>query len=171
MTALEIDKDLSELMLQKRKESEAKLLLLDKEAKNERKAVQIEVGMYNLLLCFGQLYHLKKGDTYEKQRNHVLWLREKLIIREELFLKFPKIQAAYQSADEEEKKRIIAALQGEMLMRHSFYTNYSKELQAARRYNDVNKAFEIGLKVSVLEDGFKIWEDYRRENGIYCDMF
>ena len=53
----------------------------------------------------------------------------------------------------------------------SFYTNYSKELQAARQYNDVNKAFEIGLKVSVLEDGFKIWEDYRRENGIYCDMF
>ncbi len=171
MNALEIDKALSELLLEKIKESKAKLEVLPKEAKNERKAVQIEIGMYNLFVNFGFLYHLRKGDTYEKQRNHVLWIREKMTERLNLFSAFPNIKKAYDAADETEKKCIIAALHSEMHMRNSFYNKYLRDLEAAKEYNDVYKSFEIGLKISVLEDGFKVLEKYRQENGIYPGMF
>lgn len=171
MNALEIDKALSELLFEKIKESNAKLELLPKEAKNERKAVQIEIGMYNLFVNFGFLYHMRKGDTYEERRNHVLWIREKMTERMNLFLAFPKIKKAYDVADDVERKCIIAALHSEMHMRNSFYNKYLKDLEAAKQYNDVYKSFEIGLKVSVLEDGFRLLEKYRQENGIYPGMF
>lgn len=171
MNPLEIDKALVELLLEKIKKSRAKLSTLPKEAKNERKAVQIELGMYNLFVNFGFLYTLRKGDTYEQQRNHVLRIREKMTERMNLFIAFPKIKKAYDVADEVERKCIIAALHSEMHMRNSFYNKYLKDLEAAKQYNDVYKSFEIGLKVSVLEDGFRLLEKYRQENGIYPGMF
>lgn len=171
MNALEIDKALAELINEKWKEGEAKLALLPKEAKNERKALQIEIGMYSLFLRFGLLFDMKKGDTYEEQRSHVLWIREKMILREELLSLFPKIKRVYEVADDDEKKLVIATLQGEMYMRNSFYINNLKALQEAKKCNDVEKSFEFGLKCSVLEDGFRIWEKWREENGIYYGMF
>ena len=45
MKPLEIDSALSEIMLKKIAESKKKLIALPKEAKTERKAVQIEMGM------------------------------------------------------------------------------------------------------------------------------
>lgn len=171
MNALEIDKALAALMDEKWKESQAKLSFLPKEAKNERKAVQIEIGMFSLFLRFGLLFYVKNGNTYEERRNHVLWIREKLIFRENLFAAFPKIKKAYDNADEAEKKCIIAAFQGEMFMRHCFYDRYIKDLEAAKKYNNIEEAFELGIKVSVLEEGFRIWEAYRQENGIYSGMF
>ena len=171
MNVLEIDKALAELINEKWKESEAKLSLLPKGAKNERKAVQIEIGMYSLFLRFGQLFDVKNGDTYEQQRNHVLWIREKMILREELLSLFPKIKNVYETAGEEEKKRIVATLHGEMFMRNNFYYKNLKDLEEAKRCNDIGKSFELSVKVSVLEDGFRIWEKWRQENGMYPGMF
>ena len=171
MNVLEIDKALTELINEKWKESEAKLAFLPKEAKNERKAVQIEIGMYSLFLRFGLLFDMKNGDTYEQQRNHVLCIREKMLLKEELLSLFPKIKSAYERADDDEKKRIVATLHGEMYMRNNFYYKNLKDLEEAKRCNNIEKSFELGVKVSVLEDGFRIWEKWRQENGTYSGMF
>ena len=113
----------------------------------------------------------KNGDTYEQQRSHVLWIREKMILREELLSLFPKIKNVYETAGEEEKKRIVATLHGEMFMRNNFYYKNLKDLEEAKRCNDIGKSFELSVKVSVLEDGFRIWEKWRQENGMYPGMF
>ncbi len=171
MDALQIDKALTDLMLEKMKERQTKLTFLPQDAKNERKAVQIEIGMYNLFVGFGQMYHVKYSCTYEQRRNHVLQIREKMTLRENLFSVFPKIKNAYEAASEADKKCVVAALQGEIHMRNSFYNKYLKDLELAKQFNDVDKIFEMGIKVSVLEEGFRIWEKYRQDNDVYPGMF
>ena len=171
MKPLEIDSALSEIMLKKIAESKKKLIALPKEAKTERKAVQIELGMYQMFLNFGQLYDVKQGETVEEQRTHVLTIREKMMHRLEHLSLFPKIREIYDLADEEEKKRIIAAFHGEMNMRAQMYSKYVKEWEAAKQCGDAPQAFETGLKVAVVEEGFRIWEQWRKENNVYPDMF
>ncbi len=171
MKPLEIDRGLSQVMMDKIEESKKKLSTLPREAKTERKAVQIELGMYHLFLDFGQLYDVKQGNTAEEQRIHVLTIREKMMHRLGHLSLFPKIREIYDLADEEEKKRIIAALHGEMNMRAQMYSRYIKEWEAAKQCGDAPQAFETGLKVAVVEEGFRIWEQWRKDNNVYPDMF
>ncbi len=171
MKPLEIDRGLSQVMIVKIEESKKKLSVLPQEAKTERKAVQIELGMYQLFLNFGQLYDVKQGNTAEEQRTHVLIIREKMMHRLGHLSLFPKIREMYDLADEEEKKRIVAAFHGEMNMRAQMYSKYVKEWEVAKQCGDAMQVFETGLKVAVVEEGFRIWEKWRKENNVYPDMF
>ncbi len=171
MKPLEIDSALSRIMLKKIAESKKKLTALPKEAKTERKAVQIELGMYQMFLNFGQLYDVKQGETVEEQRTHVLTIREKMMHRLGHLSLFPKIHEIYDLADEEEKKRIIAACHGEMNMRAQMYSRYVKEWEAAKQCGDARGSFETGLKVAVVKEGFRIWEQWRKENNVYPGLF
>ncbi|MBQ6818173.1 MAG: hypothetical protein IJP35_01015 [Clostridia bacterium] len=179
MTALEIDRALSRVMTDQWNKSKQKLSDLPSDAKNERKAIQIEVGMYSLFMRFGQLCSVKAEEMkveqrervfYIEQRERVLYIREQMILREKQLSAFPKIKALYEAADADEKQRIIAAFQGEIQMRCQMYARYLKDWEAAKQNGDAEESFEAGVKVAVVEEGFRLWEQWRKTNGIYPDL-
>ena len=168
MTALEIDQALSEIMKNKCEESQQKLACLPPNAKQERKALRIEMGMYGLLIRFGQLHDVKKGETPQEQREHVLYIREQMMLREKQMQNFPKFEAQYhQITDTEEKKRLIAAYHAEIQMRCQMVPNYLQQYQAAKSANNVEETFEAGIKVAVVEEGFRLWEQWRIQHSVY----
>lgn len=170
MTALEIDRALSRVMTDQWNKSKQKLSDLPSDAKNERKAIQIEVGMYSLFVRFGQLCSVKAEEMKVEQRERVLYIREQMILREKQLSAFPKIKALYEAADADEKQRIVAAFQGEIQMRCQMYAQYLKDWEAAKQNGDAEESFEAGVKVAVVEEGFWLWEQWRKANGIYPDL-
>ncbi len=170
MTALEIDRALSRVVTDQWNKSKQKLSDLPSDAKNERKAIQIEVGMYSLFMRFGQLCSVKAEEMKVEQRERVLYIREQMILREKQLSAFPKIKALYEAADADEKQRIIAAFQGEIQMRCQMYARYLKDWEAAKQNGEAEESFEAGVKVAVVEEGFRLWEQWRKTNGIYPDL-
>ncbi len=170
MTALEIDRALSRVMTDQWNKSKQKLSDLPSDAKNERKAIRIEVGMYSLFMRFGQLCSVKAEEMKVEQRERVLYIREQMILREKQLSAFPKIKALYEAADADEKQRIVAAFQGEIQMRCQMYARYLKDWEAAKQNGDAEESFEAGVKVAVVEEGFRLWEQWRKTNGIYPDL-
>ena len=63
MTATEINQAMAEIALQKVKDCEERLKETPKDNKSERKAIQIELGMYSLCLRAGLLYYTTEGKT------------------------------------------------------------------------------------------------------------
>ncbi len=170
MTALEIDRALSRVMTDQWNKSKQKLSDLPSDAKNERKAIRIEVGMYSFFMRFGQLCSVKAEEMKVEQRERVLYIREQMILREKQLSAFPKIKALYEAADADEKQRIVAAFQGEIQMRCQMYARYLKDWEAAKQNGDAEESFEAGVKVAVVEEGFRLWEQWRKTNGIYPDL-
>ncbi len=167
MTALEIDRSLTDIMLTQGEVGKQKLANLPPDAKQERKAVQIEIGIYSLFVRFGQLYTMKKGAPPEEQREHVLYIREQMMLREKQLSVFPKFEKMYYEADVAEKQRLIAAYHAEIQMRCQMAPKYRQHLLAAKQSGDVDEAFEAGIKIAVMEEGFRLWEEWRRAHGVY----
>ena len=164
MTALEINKVMAEIALQRVKDCEERLKETPKDNKSERKAIQIELGMYSLCLRAGLLYYTTEGKTNTVQ------------IRKNRFMNislksFPSIAQIYEKASEEEKLCMVAALQGEMFMRDQMYNGYISELEQAKAAGDAQRNFEFSIKTGSLEVIFEAWEEWRISNNIYPHMF
>ena len=81
------------------------------------------------------------------------------------------IAQIYEKASEEEKLRIVAALQGEMFMRDQMYIGYVSELEQAKASDDSKRIFEFTIKTGALNVIFDAWEEWRISNNVYPHMF
>ena len=161
MTYLEIDKALFEITRQKRDDCKAKLDAVSKANATERKALQIEHGMYSFCNAAGFL------PGYD--RNKAILTRKRILNR--MILKHPKLNDLYQKLDEDEKLRFVAAWQAELFIRDQWLGAQRAELAAAEASSDTKRVFEFKIKICAVENMFAAWEAWRKENGIYLNLF
>ncbi len=163
MNATEIDKALADIVLEKYSECENRLNAIDKSLKTERKAVQIELGMYGLCLRAGLLYY----TTGKREDTLMHFLKQAQLI----FSKFPKIAQAYENANDEERLIMVAALRQEAFMRDQFSNKNEEEYERARQVGSVEDTFELNIKINAINEVYKAWEAWRKKEQIYFNMF
>ena len=163
MNAIEIDKALTDVVLEKYSECEKRLNATDKSLKTERKAIQIELGMYGLCLRAGLLYYTtgKREDTLK------LFLRQAKTI----FSRFPKIVQAYENASDDEALIMVAALRQEAFMREQFSNKNEEDFEKACELGCVSDTFELNIKIKAINSVYNAWEAWRKNNQIYSNMF
>ena len=162
MTYLEIDKALVDLTRQICEECKKRLDATPKEKRTERKALQVEYGMYTFCGNAG-LFFNTVGERKLVQIRRRFWEREQQ--------KYPHLKLVYQGLDDEKKMCFIAALQAEWYIRYYWFGAQKNELAAAEACGDTQKVFEFKIKVGSVERMFAVWEAWRRENGMYPNMF
>lgn len=161
MYAMEIDKALTDIVIEKLTACQSRLNAIPKENKNERKAVQIELGMYTLCLNAGLLYSAKDREAVLRMRQGVM---------ERILRRFEKAYAAYAVLNETEKGIFTAALQAELFMRDQVYRGYRSELAQAKSAGDTERIFALQVKIGAVESVFSAWEAWRMANHVYPHM-
>lgn len=161
MNYLEIDKAMVDITRQKCIECKERFDAIPKENAIERKALQIEYGMYTFCGNCGLLFNVRGERTITHIRRRFFEIE---------LAKYPRINDMYKVMDEEEKLSCIAALQAEMFIRSTWLGEQYAELSAAESSGDMNKAFEFKIKIGAVENMFSIWEAWRAENHIYPNM-
>ncbi|MBQ9745128.1 MAG: hypothetical protein IJW19_08385 [Clostridia bacterium] len=164
MTAIEIDKEIENIILELHNECQGRLAEISKENRRERKAVQLELAMYSLGLRAGILYYTT-GDKSSSIR--VRNRRFENIIN----IFYPEIKKLYDNADDEEKLKLTCSLQCEAFLRSQMYDRYTEELKQAKMVNDMEVIFENTIKIGALDNMFNAYEEWRVSNNIYPHMF
>lgn len=162
MTYLEIDKALSAIVFCKCEECEKKLKTTPKEAKTERKALQIQIGMYRLFYR-AAIEHFPKvtGVALTKRLAEITkWIPH-----------YPHLYAAYQNADTAEKEHLLFAVHAELYMRQAFLKPAISELVFAQANSDVDRSFELDLKVKSMLEILNLCENWRAVNDVYPGLF
>ena len=135
---------------------------LPESSKIEKKAIQIEMGMYSM----GYRAAIRYNTTGPREQciriksNHFLPLMED----------FPKLKAVFERADDAERQRLPAALYGEVWMIKEYHGPNKAELERARISGDAKKIFEMNIKVGAIETLLSRWKEWRVRNGIYVDL-
>ena len=163
MTYLDIDRAMVDLTREKCAECKARLDAVPKENGTERKALQLEYGMYTFCGNAGLLFNTTGERT--------IMYRRRYILENDMLKRFPKLNLVYQDLGEEEKLRFVAALQAEIFIRDQWLKEQYAELAAAEASGDTGKTFEFKIKIGAVENMFTVWEAWRRENGVYPRMF
>ena len=161
MTYLEIDEALVSITRQLCAACKERLDAIPRENASERKAVQLEYGMYTFCGNAGLLH---QGNREAPLKTRQRFLENKLH-------KYPKLNDVYQNLDEEEKLCFLAALQAEIFLRDQWLGEQYAELSAAETSGDTEKIFELKIKIDSVETMFAAWEAWRVENIIYPKMF
>lgn len=159
MNILEIDKALADIVIQKQEDCKDRLAKLNKEQVTEKKAIQIELGMYTLCLNAGFLRNTKDG------REKVLESRRAVISN--ILPSYPELKSVFDELGGDEQMVFVASLQAEIFIRNQLYSGYLTELETAEKANDAERIFELQIKIGAVESVFKAWEQWREENGIY----
>lgn len=162
MNYLEIDQALISITRQTCDECRERLNTVPKENITERKALQLEYGMYTFCGNCGFLFNTTGNRGIIQTRRRFL---------EKQLSKYPTINSCYSLLDEEEKMRLMAALQAELYLRDQWLDEQLAELSAAEASGDTNKTFEFKIKISAVNRMFEIWEAWRKENNVYPNMF
>jgi len=163
MTHLEIDNALVDITRTMCAECQGKLDAVPPENTTERKAVQLEHGMYTFCGNAGLLFNTG-------------WEREKVFSVRQPFLnkvlhKYPGLHNIYQTLDSDEKLCFIAALHAEIYLRDQWIGKKTDELTAAKASGDTKNAFEITVMLGAVKNMFAAWEAWRVENSIFPHMF
>jgi len=165
MTYREIDGAIVDITRRKCDECKARLESIPKENVTERKAVQLEYGMYSFCGNAGLLF-----NTFGDRSGTVMTRRR--FFERAVVGKYPKIDEVYRKIEsEEEKLCFIAAVQAELFIRDQWLGSQLKELAAAEASGDVKSAFELKIKIGAVKSMFGAWEAWRAENGIYPRLF
>ncbi len=143
-------------------ECKARLDVVPKEKATERKALQIEYGMYTFCGNAGLLFN----TTGERK---IVQIRRRFFEKE--LYKYQGLKVLYQGLNEEEKMRFIAALQPEWYLCYYWLGAQKIELATAEASGDTKKAFEFKIKVGAVENMFAAWEKWRAENNVYPRIF
>lgn len=160
MNYLDIDKALVDLTRAKCNECKARLDAIPKDKAAERKALQIEYGMYTLCGNAGLLF-----NTYGSRET--LYLRTRQNFWSMVLPKYPKHKEAYDTLGEDEKLSFMAAWQADLFMRDQLLAGYVNELAQAKAAGDAKNTFEFRIKIGAVGEMLSIWEDWRKENGVY----
>ena len=162
MTYSEIDKAMVDVTRQKCIECKSRLDSVPKENATERKALQLEYGMYTFCGNCGLLFNTTGERRIVQTRRNFI---EKQLHR------YPQLNSVYQTIDKEEKLRFIAALQAELFIRDQWLVGQCTELAAAENSDDTKKIFEFRIKIGAAKNMFAAWEAWRVEKDIYPHMF
>lgn len=163
MTYLEIDKAILHITQEMCKNCQAKLDAICKENVTERKAVQLEYGMYAFCRDAGLLYNNGMERTNYFRRGHSLLNK--------ILPKYPGLNAVYQTLDDENKLCFYAALQGELFIRDQWIGKKAAELAVATASGDTKSIFELKIQLGAVKNMFAAWEQWRVENSIFPHMF
>lgn len=162
MTCLEIDRAMVDITRQKCAECKARLDAVSKENITERKALQLEYGMYTFCGNAGLLF-----NTGGERK---IFQIRRCFLENELH-KYPGLELVYQSIDEQERLCFLAALQAEIFIRDQWLGAQCAELAAARASGDQQKVFELKIKVGAVKNMFAVWEAWRVRNNVYPNLF
>ncbi len=162
MTNNEIYDALIQIVMKRIEDSTARLAAVPKENKREKKALIIESEMYKLFLRAGFLYSARDNEAVMNTRRN---------ITARLLEHYPHIQKYFSALDEQDKERFYYTFQAEVYMRNQIYEGYLKELHCAEAAGDETALFELRIKAGSLENVFREWEEWRRENGIFPGVF
>lgn len=166
MNAIEIYKAQENIVKEKCAECKTRLGAVSAEKATERKALHIELGMYNLCLRAGLF---DRGGTAPDHAETALAHRNTFIPK--IIVKYPKLAEIFATLGKGEKEIFISAVQAELYMRDQIYKNYICELEAAAASGDEASVFELKIKTGALESVFAAWEEWRKETGIYSGVF
>ena len=159
MNYLDIDKALVDITRAKCDECKARLDATPKDNKAERKALQIELGMYTLCGNAGLLFNAgwERQRTYQIRQN--FWSM--------VLPKYPKHQEVYSTLNDDEKLSFMAAWQADLFMRDQLLNGYVTELAQAEAAGDAKSTFEFRIKIGAVREMLSLWEGWRKENGVY----
>lgn len=160
MNYLDIDKALMDITRAKCDECKARLDATPKDSKAERKALQIELGMYTVCGNAGLLFNTygTREGLYRTRQN--FW-------NYALLTKYPKHQEIYSALTDDDKLSFMAAWQADLFMRDQLLNGYINELAQAEAAGDAKNTFELRIKIGAMGEMLAIWEGWRKENGVY----
>ena len=162
MNYLDIDKALVDITRAKCDECKARLDATPKDSKAERKALQIELGMYTLCGNAGLLFNTygTREGLYRTRQN--FWGM--------ILPKYPKHQEIYSALTDDEKLSFMAAWQADLFMRDQLLNGYVTELAQAEAAGDAKNTFELRIKIGAVREMLSIWEAWRAEKGVYPNL-
>ncbi|MBQ2767824.1 MAG: hypothetical protein IJF49_07090 [Clostridia bacterium] len=163
MTYLEIDAAMIALTRAQCAACEEKLTALAGNVPTERKAIQLELGIYTFCGNAGLLFH-----SPAPREN---WLKTRRKIVEKTLPKYPRLLQIYSELEEEKKPYFVAAVQAELFIRDQWLGQQRAELAAAEEAGDVRRAFETKIKIGTAEAMFDAWEAWRIEHNIFPHLF
>lgn len=139
-TAVEIEAAMASAVEAMQADCRDRLADLPADAKNEKKALAVENGMYDLCLNAGMLACAKDREQA---------LRTKLSRMPRFIGRFPKLAEVFEGADDEEKLRLTAAFYGIVWMAQ-YLIPCRRELALAKESGDVRAEFELQIKVGTV---------------------
>ena len=163
MTHLEIDKAILNITQEMCKNCQGKLDTIPKNNVTERKAIQLEYGMYAFCRDAGLLFNNGMDRTIFFQRGHSFLTKT--------LHKYPKLNTVYQALDNENKLCFYAALHGELFIRDQWIGKKTAELAAAEASSDTQSVFELTIQLGAVKNMFAAWEAWRIENNVFPYMF
>lgn len=163
MNFLDIDKALVDVTRSKCNECKARLDAIPKDRAAERKALYIEYGMYTLCGNAGLLF-----NTYGTRE--VLYRKTRQNFWGYAMTKYPRHGEVYATLNDDEKLSFMAAWQADLFMRNQLLEGYVNELAQAEAAGDAKSAFELRIKIGAVREMLTIWENWRKENGVYPDL-
>lgn len=161
MTYLEIDKAIVDITKEKYNECKKRLDSISKENAVEKKAVQLELGIYNFCGNAGLLFTPNREDS----------LNRRLIVMSQIIPRHPSLHSIYSDLTDNEKKRFVAALQAEIFIRDTWLPEKYTELARAQAANDAQNIFEYNIKIGAVKEMFAAWENWRVKNNAYPHIF
>lgn len=160
MTYLEIDKAICDIAKEMVTECKTRLDAIPKDNKTERKALQLEHGMYTFCCNAGMLTSPKRDGCLKARRNFT----ERTLSRRPTL---SRLNQFYQQLNEMEKMRFIAATQAEIFIKDQWLPEQISALNTAEVSNDVQTAFELKIKIGAVRNVFSAWQEWRTQNGVY----
>ncbi len=159
MTYLEIDKAIVDITRRMCAECKDRLDGIPKENTTERKAVQLEYGMYTFCGNAGVLFN----TVGEREGG----LKKRRVFFQNVLPKYPRLRSIHERLDEEEKMRLLAAWQAELFIRDQWLGAQLTDLADAETVGDAKSVFELKIKIGAVQNMFAAWEAWRCENGVY----
>lgn len=129
----------------------ARLASLPDEAKNEKKALNVENGMYSFCLNGGLL-----AGTSDNRENAI---RLKCNRMPRLLSAYPRLAEAFGNADDEEKLCLTALFYGVVWMTYHPLPHYTREYELAKESGDVRAQFEHKIKIDTVTAVIRRWID------------
>ena len=163
MTYLEIDKAILDITQEMCKNCQTKLDAISKENVTERKAVQLEYGMYAFCRDAGLLFNSGMERTSFFRRAHSFLSKT--------LPQYPKLNSIYQALDDNNKLCFYAAIQGELFIRDQWLGKKKLALAAATASGDTTGVFELTIQLGAVKNMFAAWETWRIDNNIFPHMF
>lgn len=159
MTAIEIERALIDIVLEKDKECRSLLSSLDKKEYTQRKALLTESGMYNLCLMGGLVY------TRPDKRMEILQAKSARFPN--FAHDFPALRNHYLSLGADDQIMMTAALYGEIWIIDQILRPKQEELLKAMRTGDIERKVELALKINVLKSVLVSWKNWREYHSIF----
>ena len=161
MTCFEIDQAIADITKEKYNECKKRLEAIPRENTAEKKAVQIELGMYTFCCDAGLLFMLSREDC----------MTRRLHIMGQIIPRYPALNNIYSNLSDDEKTRFAASLQAEIFIRDTWLNQQYAELMCAKEANHTQSIFELNIKIGAVKGMFAAWEAWRIENNVYPHIF